>query len=65
MSNLYYFAADGSYGQWQPDSLLANVEEWTDEEWQRIEEASDYERVAIAYEIELNHARRRQSESPF
>lgn len=51
MSNLYYFAADGSYGQWDGMSILVDVSEWTDEDWQRIEDAGDSFRAAVAYEL--------------
>ena len=65
MSNLYYFAVDGSYVQWTGGSLLADVSEWTEDDWQAVEEASDSDRAAIAYEIEARRFRERQVEPPF
>jgi len=65
MSNLYYFAIDGSYGQWASGSLLADVSEWTDEDWQMIEEAGDSFRAAVAYEIEARRFRERKGTPPF
>lgn len=63
MSNLYYFAADGSYGQWNAMSILADVSEWTNEDWQEIEEAGDSWRATVAYRIAMEHLPRR--EPPF
>lgn len=57
MSNLYYFAADGSYGQWDTMSILADVSEWTDEDWQLIEEAGDSFRASVAYNISMRYRR--------
>ena len=62
---LYYFAADGSYGEWQAASLLADTSDWTDADWQMIEEATDSERASIAYEIEARRFRERRGEPPF
>lgn len=53
MSNLFYFAADGSFGQWNGMSVLADVSEWTDEDWQLIEDAGDSHRASVAYAINM------------
>jgi hypothetical protein len=45
-----YFAADGSYGCSKGLSVM-DTSHWTDEDWQRIDEASDGNRVDIAHEI--------------
>jgi hypothetical protein len=50
MNNETYFTDDGTYGNAR-GLIIANTETWTDEDWQRIEEASDNERIAVAYEI--------------
>ena len=63
MSNLYYFASDGSYGQWDALAVLVDVSEWTNEDWQEIDEAGDSFRASIAYRIAMEHRQRR--ESPF
>lgn len=61
MSNLYYFAADGSYGHWHDASILADVSQWTEEDWELIEGASDSSRAGVAYAIAMRY----RSESPF
>ena len=48
MSNLYYFASDGSYGQWDALAILTDVSEWTSEDWQEVEEAGDSYRASVA-----------------
>jgi hypothetical protein len=58
MSNLYYFAIDGSYGQWIGGSLLADVSDWTEEDWQMIEDAGDSFRAEKAFEIEMKYTRK-------
>jgi hypothetical protein len=45
-----YFAADGSYGCSHGLSVM-DTSQWTDEDWYRIDEASDGNRVDIAREI--------------
>lgn len=42
-----YFAVDGSYGN-AVDMIEVNTENWTEEDWQAIEEASDTERIEVA-----------------
>ena len=46
----YYFAADGSYGR-AKDIFIVDTFEFTALDWQRIEEATDDERVKVAREI--------------
>lgn len=46
MSHIY-FALDGSYGN-AVDILIANTDNWTEEDWQTVEEASDSERLEVA-----------------
>ena len=65
MSSLYYFAHDGSYGQWNGASLLADVNDWDEADWERVENATDSERALIAYEIVMNKIRERNKEHPF
>jgi hypothetical protein len=48
--NTYYFAADGSYGCTNGLSVT-DTSHWTDEDWQRIDEASDGDRADVAREI--------------
>ena len=45
-----YFAADGSYGCSKGLSVV-DTSQWTDEDWRRIDDASDGNRVDIAREI--------------
>lgn len=45
-----YISADGSYGT--DKIMLLNTENWTDEDWQTFEEASDNEKWATAQKIE-------------
>ena len=58
MTNLFYFAADGSYGEWHGHSLLADVSKWTNEDWQEIEDAGDSFRAEKAFEIEMKYLRK-------
>jgi hypothetical protein len=50
MKNETYFTDDGTYGDAR-GLIIANTETWTDEDWRRIEEASDNDRITVAYEI--------------
>lgn len=43
----YYFAQDGSYGLWEPDSILVETDQWTMADWEEIENCSDSERTFI------------------
>lgn len=48
---LAYFAGDGNYGMENGNFVLVDVSKWTDEDWERIEEASDAARPHIAMSI--------------
>lgn len=48
----YYFDANGTYGEGSP-VILVNTDEWTDEDWERIERASDSDRQTVAWNINL------------
>jgi hypothetical protein len=46
---MYYFAKDGSWGEGE-DLILVDedvTEEWTDEMWEEVTEASDSERLEL------------------
>lgn len=45
-----YFASDGSYG-WANELVIIDTSEWTESDWDRIENSTDSERVDIAREI--------------
>jgi len=44
---LHYFAEDGSYGD-ASNLEVIDTSEWTEKEWEEVEEASDSTRVYIA-----------------
>lgn len=46
-----YFAGDGNYGMEDGNFVLVDVSKWTEEDWERIEEASDYQRPMMAMSI--------------
>lgn len=49
--NLSYFAADGNYGS--ADNLaLVDTDEWTNEDWQDVDEAGDNDRLDVAKRIQ-------------
>jgi hypothetical protein len=55
MNNRSYFTTDGNYGQVGIDDFaILNTEEFTEDDWLAIEEASDMTRLATALAI---HAR--------
>lgn len=55
MSNRAYFTADGNYGQVGIDDFaILNTEDFTEDDWLAIEEASDSDRLTTALAI---HAR--------
>ena len=56
MSKLAYFAGDGNYGMEDGNFVLLDVSEWTDADWQEIEEASDYARPTLAMTIACKYA---------
>lgn len=45
-----YFAEDGSYGDAER-LVVMDTSDWTDEDWEKIEEASDWERPTVAQDI--------------
>ena len=47
---MMYFAADGSYGDAQ-DLLIVSTNDWPDETFEWVEDASDRGRLAIAIQI--------------
>ena len=49
---LTYFAADGSYGD-AAGLVILDTRVWNQEQWDAVETASDYERVAIALNVAL------------
>ena len=55
---LAYFAGDGNYGMENGNFVLVDVSDWTDEDWQKVEEADDYQRPRVANEIAWGHAHR-------
>jgi hypothetical protein len=48
---LAYFAGDGNYGLENGNFVLVDVSKWTEEDWERIEMASDHTRPAMALSI--------------
>jgi hypothetical protein len=59
MNSLFYFAEDGSYGEWEHGhSILADTSKWTNEDWQEIEDAGDSFRAEKAFEIEMKYSRK-------
>lgn len=51
MRQLAYFAGDGNYGLENGNFVLVDVSKWDEEDWQRIDEASDEARPSIAMSI--------------
>jgi hypothetical protein len=49
----YYFAADGSYGRAE-DIIIIDTANWSDEEWEAIDMASDSARHSTAAQIIAN-----------
>lgn len=50
----HFFSNDGSYGDAE-DILIVNTDQWSEEDWRDIDDASDMTRLAIAREIEEKH----------
>lgn len=47
-----YFASDGNYGQWDDVTcFIVPTDDFTDEHWQEIDLAPDWERPVLAMEI--------------
>lgn len=55
MSNLTYFAGDGSYGEWDELSMLVDTSEWTEDDWDEIDCAGDSYRASVAYAISMRY----------
>ena len=51
MTQLAYFAGDGNYGMENGNFVLVDVSKWIQSDWEKIEEALDWERPNIAYQI--------------
>ena len=51
---LTYFANDGSYGD-AAGLVILDTRAWNQEQWDAVENASDYERVAIALNVALEN----------
>lgn len=49
---LMYFAGDGSYGD-ASGLVIIDTRAWNNEQWDRVESASDYARAALAAMIAL------------
>lgn len=47
---MIYFAIDGTYGD-AHGILVTDTSAWMQEDWNRIEEAGDNERLAVAVDI--------------
>jgi hypothetical protein len=48
----HYFAADGSYGT--SNIIVIDTTDWSPEEWEIVDNATDQERISIAYQISEN-----------
>ncbi len=46
----HYFAADGNYGD-ATDGVIVDTTDFTEEDWEKIENAPDEQRVHIAVRI--------------
>lgn len=51
---LTYFAADGSYGM-VSGIIILDTSAWNEDDWDRVENAGDIERAAIASTIALEN----------
>ena len=47
-----YFAMDGNYGD-SHGLVIINTSAWTQEDWDAIEMAGDYDRIVVALEIAM------------
>ena len=50
--NVMWVTDDGSYGS--GELLIINTADWTEDELERVSDASDNERAEVAYEIALS-----------
>ena len=48
-----YFASDGSYGT-VSGLVIVDTSQWSDDDWTRIAESSDYDRASIAASIAID-----------
>jgi hypothetical protein len=58
-----FFSEDGSYGSTKGKFMIIDTEHWSARDWERIDEASDYQRVYVAQEIEAEWTTRRRQEA--
>ena len=49
-----YFAADGSYGM-ASGIIIVDTNAWNEDDWDRVENAGDFQRAAIAVSIALEN----------
>ena len=49
-----YFAHDGSYGP-AAGMLVIDTRGWGPEDWERVEEATDMERLSVAIDVALQN----------
>jgi hypothetical protein len=47
---MHYFATDGNYGD-ATDILIVHTGDWAEEDWNKILDASDQDRSAVAQSI--------------
>lgn len=47
---LHYFASDGNYGD-ASQIVIVHTDDWTNEDWDKIMDASDDERAQVAQDI--------------
>lgn len=55
----HFFSNDGSYGDAE-DLLIVDTDNWTDEDWRDIDDASDMTRLDIAKDIAERHQREQE-----
>ena len=55
---LAYFAGDGNYGMENGNFVLCDVSNWTEADWEEVENASDRERPRVANTIAWNKEHR-------
>lgn len=51
---VHYFTEDGSYGSAKRLVRIVTTD-WSDDDWQQVEEATDSERRSVAISIETKH----------
>lgn len=54
----HFFSNDGSYGD-SDDILIVETDDWSEDDWRDIQDASDMTRLAIAREIAEKHRDKR------